>query len=126
MADRIFLAVNVDGFLVRRKLTRQGGDAVRRNRSCRPGFVDRLQRVALQASVAHRFFGVAFCHLGTAPAVLTAAENVPGHDELAGDVIALANKRIGVNAVRRAALKRNVWNIRAGGGMKSLLCGFPV
>jgi len=71
-------------------------------------------------------FGVAFCHLGTAPAVLTATENIPGDNEFARDVIALADERIGVNTMRGAALKRYGWNERAIGDTKCLLCSFLV
>ena len=105
MPDLVLLAVDGDGFLVRRQLTRQGGDAVGCHRSGRPGFIDRLQRVALQPSLPHRFFRVAFRHLGAVPAVLTATKNVPGNNDFSGDVVALADERVGVVAMRRAPFK---------------------
>ena len=54
---------------------------------------------------AHRFLRIAFRHLGTLRAVLTTAENIPGHDELAGNIIALADESIRIEAVRGAPLK---------------------
>src|SRR4029077_3313013 len=58
--------------------------------------------------------------------VLAATENIPGDNKLAGDVIALADKRIGANTMRGAALKRYGWNERTIGDTKCLLCSFLV
>src|SRR5262249_4952020 len=101
-------------------------DAVGCDCSRCPGFIDRLQCVALQASMTHCFFRVAFRSLDATPAVLSAPENIPRDDDLAGDVVTLADKRIGVDAMRRASFKRNAWNKSARGGTKRLLCRFLV
>src|SRR5262245_34724032 len=109
-SDLVFLAVDGDGFLLGHQLASQGGDAVRRDCSRRPGFVDCFQRIALQAGMAHRFFCVALGHLVTVPGILAAAENIPGHDNLARKVVAPADDCIDVIAARRAALQQHVWN----------------
>jgi len=76
--------------------------------------------------MAHRFFCVALGHLVTVPGILAAAENIPGHDNLARKVVAPADDCIDVIAARRAALQQHVWNESSVGGAECLFGGLPV